>query len=282
MKIYDCFTFYNELDLLDLRLAELYDHVDRFVIVESTKTFQGNDKSLFLKSYWNRYSRYHDKIVHVVVEDSPCSQNPWDNETFQRNAILRGLTSAQDTDICIIGDVDEILRRETVDHIRANPKEIMGFRVPYFNFKLNYMLINSAETYSIWTTACSRGFLEDPNAFRGTRFTLHSLPTAYEDDRIKIYEHAGWHFTYMGDTEFIRNKIRSFSHRELNQDTILDQIDVDAMIARGVGFNPQDPRPFVAVAVDDYFPYSVRQNPDCYKDYIIAQTEKSARDYLPK
>ena len=121
MKIYDCFTFYNELDLLDLHLEELYDHVDYFVIVESTKTFQNNDKSLFLKLNWNRYIKYHDKIIHVVVDDSPGSANAWDNETFQRNAIMRGLTNAADEDIIIIGDVDEIIRAEVVDQMRANP-----------------------------------------------------------------------------------------------------------------------------------------------------------------
>jgi len=77
MKIYDCFTFYNELDLLDLRLAELYNHVDHFVIVEATTTFQNNTNPLFLKDNWSRYSQYHDKIVHVVVDDMPMSADTW-------------------------------------------------------------------------------------------------------------------------------------------------------------------------------------------------------------
>lgn len=278
MKIYDCFTFYNELDLLELHLEELYDHVDKFVIVESTKTFQGNDKSLFLKLNWHRYSKYHDKIIHVVVDDSPCSVNAWDNEEFQRNAIMRGLIHAEPDDICIIGDVDEILRADIVDHMRANPTDMMGFRVPYFNFKFNYMLVNNSESYTVWTTACRFKVLDNPNSFRSARFDLSGLPMNYEDDAIRMYEHAGWHFTYLGDSEFIKNKIRSFSHAELNYDEFLDKINVDKMIADGVGFNPLDSRPFVAVQLDDYFPQALINNQEKYKDMIISGATKSARE----
>jgi hypothetical protein len=277
MKIYDCFTFYNELELLDLRLAELYDHVDKFVIVESTKTFQGNDKSLFLKLNWNRYIKYHDKIVHVVVDDSPCSANAWDNEAFQRDAIMRGLVTAEPEDICIIGDVDEILRPKIVDDLRTSTAGMMGFRVPYFNFKFNYMLINDPESYSVWTTACRFKVLHSPNSFRSSRFDLNGLPMNYKDEYIQMYEHAGWHFTYLGDKEFIRNKIRSFSHAELNYDDFLDKIDVDDMMARGVGFNPTDPRRFIAVTLDDYFPQTLINDTEKYATMIASGATKSAR-----
>lgn len=281
MKIYNCFPFYNELDLLDLRLEELYNHVDHFVIVEATTTFQSQPKKLYLKDNWDRYAKYHDKMIHVVVDDAPGDPDAWVNDIYQRNSIIRGLTDADPEDIIIVEDADEILRPEVIDHIRANPKDIMGFRVPYFNFKLNYMLVNNSESYHVWTVACRRKYLEQPDAFRGQRFTLTQLPMNYEDDTIRMYEHAGWHFTYLGDTEFVKNKIRSFAHTELNNDQVLSNIDVDAMIERGVGFNPQDPRPFVRVAVDDYFPKTVINNPK-YQDRIIPNCTISAREYLPK
>jgi len=277
MKIYDCFPFYNELDLLDLRLAELYDHIDHFVIVEATTTFQSNPKQLFLKDNWDRYAQYHDKMIHIIVDDAPGDPDAWVNDIFQRNAIMRGLDGADPEDIVIVEDADEILRPEIIDHMRANPKDIMGFRVPYFNFKLNYMLVNNQESYHVWTVACKRKYLEAPDAFRGTRFNLTQLPLDYEDDTIRMYEHAGWHFTYLGDTEFVKNKIRSFAHTELNNDQVLNNIDVDAMIAKGVGFNPLDSRPFTPVLVDDYFPRTVVDNIDKYQDRIISGDLKSAR-----
>ena len=278
MKIYDCFPFYNELDLLDLRLAELYDHVDHFVIVEATTTFQSNPKELYLKDNWDRYAQYHDKMIHVIVDDAPGDPDAWVNDIFQRNAIMRGIVNADDEDIIIVGDADEILRPETIDHMRANPKDIMGFRTPYFNFKLNYMLVNNSESYCVWIVACKKKYLEAPDAFRGTRFALTQLPMNYEDDTIRMYEHAGWHFTYLGDDEFIRNKIKSFAHTELNNNDVLSKINVDDMIKRGVGFNPLDARPFVQVAVDDYFPKTVVDNIDKYKYRILSGPAKRARD----
>ena len=277
MKIYDCFPFYNELDLLDLRLAELYDHVDYFVIVEATTTFQSNPKELYLKDNWDRYARYHDKMIHIVVDDAPGDPDAWVNDIFQRNAIMRGLDGADDEDIIIVEDADEILRPEIIDHMRANPKDIMGFRVPYFNFKLNYLLVNNQESYHVWSVACKRKYLEAPDAFRGTRFNLTQLPLDYEDETIRMYEHAGWHFTYLGDDEFIRNKIKSFAHTELNTDDVLSKINVEDMIKRGVGFNPLDSRPFIQVAVDDYFPKTVVDNIEKYQDRILSGPAKSAR-----
>jgi hypothetical protein len=282
MKIYDCFPFYNELDLLDLRLSELYEHVDHFVIVEATTTFQSTPKPLFLKDNWERYAKYHDKMIHIVVDDAPGDPDAWVNDIFQRDAIMRGLVDADPEDLIIIGDADEILRPETLQHMRANPKDIMGFRTPYFNFKLNYMLVDNSESYCVWIVACKRKYLQAPDAFRRTRFDLTQLPWAFEDESVRMYEHAGWHFTYLGDSEFVKNKIKSFAHTELNTEYVLNNINVEAMMNRGVGFNPLDARPFVKVALDDYFPKTVLDNMDCYGELTIPNVEKSARDFLPR
>src|SRR3989344_1716902 len=83
-KIYDCFTFFNELDLLDLKLHELADHVDKFVIVESTVTFQGNPKPLYFQENKQRFAPFLDKIIHVVVSDTPTEGSAWDREHYQR------------------------------------------------------------------------------------------------------------------------------------------------------------------------------------------------------
>ena len=74
----------------------------------------------------------------------------------------------------------------------------------------------------------------------------------------------------------------SFAHTELNNSQVLDNIDVEAMMERGVGFNPQDPRPFIKVALDDYFPQTLHNYPDCYAQWIVPGIKVSARDHLPK
>jgi hypothetical protein len=281
MKIYDCFSFYNELDLLELRLKELYDHVDHFVLVESSTTHQNNPKPYYFEENKQRYQQYLDKIIHIKVDDMPMSADTWVNERFQRDQVLRGLVDADEDDMVLLSDLDEFIRPEIVDEIRENPKNISGFRVPFFNFKLNYMLINHPESYHVWAVACKRKFLEDPSAFRSMRFALTQMAYNFEDDDIRIYEHSGWHFTYFGNTDWVKNKLRNFAHAELNKDHVLDQIDVDAMIARGSGFNPLDQRTFVKIAVDDYLPKNIVNNQDQYKASLLTGEAKNAREYLP-
>jgi hypothetical protein len=85
----------------------------------------------------------------------------------------------------------------------------------------------------------------------------------------------------MGDTEWIKTKLKSFAHTELNKQEVLDQINVDEMMDRGVGFNPLDSRPFVKVALDSYFPKTILENQEKYKDYIVTGDLESVSDYFP-
>lgn len=280
MKIYDCSLFRNELDLLELRLKELYDHVDHFVIVEATHTFQCEPKELVLKNNWDRFKQWHDKIIHVIVDDMPNTGNAWDNDYWQRNAITRGIVNAADDDIIIICDGDEILRPEVVKDIRNNPRDLYGFRTPYFNFKFNYMLVDNHESYCVWITAGRKKFIGQPETFRAQRFHLTNLDFEYDDGRVKMYEHAGWHFTYLGNTEWIKNKLRSFAHTELNKQDVLEKINVDDMMERGVGFNPLDSRPFVKIALDEYFPKTILNNKEYYLGYIIDGEHESIDEYM--
>jgi hypothetical protein len=283
MKIYDCFTFNNELDLLELRLEEMSSSVDYFVVVEANHTFQGSPKSLHLKNNWDRYSKWHNQIIHVVVEDMPNDGNAWHNEHHQRNSIMRGLVSAADDDFIIVGDVDEILRAATVDSLRTDPRDLVGFRMPYFNFRLNYMLLKDKETYHVWTVGSRKKYLvPNPESFRNRRFGLQGLSYGFDDGRTQVCEHAGWHFTYLGNTDWVRDKIRSFAHSELNRQDVLDQINVEDMMNKGVGFNPLNPLPFIKVKLDDYFPATLIADTIKYADYITTGGTESAREYLPK
>ena len=76
MGIYDCFIFFNELDLLEIRLSELYNYVDYFVIVEANKTFKGKSKPFYFEENKQKYKKYLDKIIHVKVYDMPKSSFP--------------------------------------------------------------------------------------------------------------------------------------------------------------------------------------------------------------
>ncbi|MGN1154117.1 MAG: hypothetical protein ACI4S3_08815 [Candidatus Gastranaerophilaceae bacterium] len=95
--IYDCFTFFNELDLLEIRLNILNDVVDKFVLVEATKTFTGQDKPLYYNDNKEKFSAFNAKIIHVVVDDYPSIglETAWGYENWQRNCISRGLNNAK-------------------------------------------------------------------------------------------------------------------------------------------------------------------------------------------
>jgi len=126
MKVYDCFTFYNELDLLEIRLNELNLVVDYFVIVEATKTQTGIPKKLYFNENKERYKPFNRKIIHVIVNDMPdiAKNGPWILENHQRNQIIRGLINCNDNDIIFISDLDEIPNKkdffEIIDRLTKN------------------------------------------------------------------------------------------------------------------------------------------------------------------
>jgi hypothetical protein len=282
MKIYDCFTFFNEFELLELRLRELYDHVDYFVLVEANRTFQNGFKSMHYADRNQRFDQWKDKIIYVPVMDMPEDTDPWGRERHQRDAILRGLPNADPDDIIMIGDVDEIPRQTTVQQLRTSRASVWGFRMPLFNFKYNYMMVTQ-DLYSVWSGAVRKHTLIGPEDFRRMRHALNGFPLNYNDGAVEIVEHAGWHFTYLGAEDFARSKIQSFAHDETNRPEILDQLDIADSIQRGVGIirTNEDYR-FAPVAVDDYLPKTITDNIDQFEDRLILNlSATSARQHLP-
>ena len=108
-RLFDCFTFSDELDLLSFRLELLSDVVDGFVLVEAPRSFSGQPKPLVFQDNRDRFERYLSKVRHIVVSDLPDPiPTRWIPEAFQRNAVERGLTDARDDDLILVSDVDEI------------------------------------------------------------------------------------------------------------------------------------------------------------------------------
>jgi hypothetical protein len=281
MKIYDCFTFYNEFDLLDLRIAEMYDHVDYMVLVEADHTFQNTPKGFNFGEQVKKYEHL-TKLIYIGVEDMPLSSDPWENERHQRDSIMLGLDEAEDDDLIIISDIDEILRSSTIAELRKNEADIYGFRMPLFNFKFNYML-STQDKYSVWSGALKKKFLNSPEDFRKQRHNLNNLAYHYDNGTIRIIEHAGWHFTYLGDTDFAKNKIQSFAHSDDNRPEILNQIDIDESIRQGRGIKlDNSDYLFTPVLVDDYLPITILNNKDSYQNLLLDRATVSAKDLLPK
>jgi hypothetical protein len=281
MKIYDCFTFYNELDLLELRFAELYDHVDHFVLVEANRTFQNNPKPFYFGENQHRFSQYMDKVIHIQVDDMPTDTDAWGREAYQRNSIARGIADADAEDIIIVSDLDEIIRPATIDAMRADVEtSIWGLRMPLFYFKFNYMLTTTDSIYTTWAMACRKQILTEAEDLRRNRFALNGFALNHSVNGIRMMEHAGWQFSYLGDTEFARSKIQSFAHVETNRAEVLDSLDIERSVANGDGLGPSPIERFVPVQIDSYMPNSIQQDPNKYSKYIVPNATKTVRNFI--
>ena len=106
MKIFDCFLYNDEDLILDIRFNTLSKFVYKFVIVESKFDHQGNEKKLNFKI--KNFKKFKDKIIYLIIEKFPEKLSNWERENFQRNYIVRGLTSANENDYVLVSDVDEI------------------------------------------------------------------------------------------------------------------------------------------------------------------------------
>lgn len=195
--IYDCFPFNSELDILERRLNELYDTVDRFVIVEATKTHGNESKPLYFQNNIKRFEKYLNKISHVVIDDYPALDS-WSIERHQRDCIMRALTQCKDNDVILISDADEI----------PTPEAIKSFDGGIKSFSMNLYYYNeNTKAADLWTEAkiLTYGLLKEKTPC-GARYT-----------QAEIIPNAGKHLSYFGDIEAIIRKIENTAHQEYNK-----------------------------------------------------------------
>ena len=208
-KIFDCFTFFNEVELLELRLEETWDAVDFYVIAESELTFTGQKKPLYYLEHADRFRPYRDKIIHLVINDVPNSNNPFDREHFQRNAVVRGLTAAKDDDFIMISDVDELIRPDSIRAAQALGGYVV-FSIPMYQFYFNLQERPIGWTAAYGFTRKYMNRIPNLSIARWDRTTIHAgfpLPELYH-----VLNDAGWHFTHLGGIDRLQQKFRSYSH----------------------------------------------------------------------
>lgn len=277
MKIYDCFTFFNELDLLEIRLHELYNAVDYFVIAEANKSHSGNPKEYILEANWDRYKQFHDKIKYLKIDDFPVTDNSWVREKFQRDALSRGLVDISPDDLIIISDLDEIPRAEIIELIKVdeNRYERYVLRVPLFRYKFNFLKWYQPVINNQMIVTRAHVFT---NPERERDYTHAWLPPAPD---FVYLDHAGWHFSYLGDDRNAVHKLKNFAHTEQNVPEIVDEFSIDRMIRDKCGPNPKDIEKFEYVILDDYFPKYVVDNREKYTDLIIADATANITDFWP-
>jgi beta-1,4-mannosyl-glycoprotein beta-1,4-N-acetylglucosaminyltransferase len=227
MKVYDTFLFNNELDLLEIRFNVLNDYVDYFVLVEANETFTNKQKPLYFKNNKDRYKKWEDKIIHFVVDNSDVDlwnysksspnvgvgQPWWVREFYQKENILKAF-SANDDDIICVSDLDEIWNPRIINRLKFENKEVYRPIQTAYHYYLN----NKSNQDICWWVGTRIGLYETLKEKKVNHFrTEHFTPSI-------MVKNGGWHFTNIGDPNFIREKIEAYGHQEFNHAFIKNSI----------------------------------------------------------
>jgi len=279
-KIYDCFNFFNELDILELRLNILYDHVDYFVIVESDMTHSGEKKPFYLEENKDRFAKFWDKIISYKIEDNPVdftnlsptdevglsevntfinrqtnrfnrsTQPDYGRDFFQKESVRRALVDCDDDDIILLSDADEI----------PNPN--------VFNTELD--LDNTIYSLNQYTYYYYINMLKQTDWY-GTKMGLYknvknlSFNEVRGDGNLTTrIPDGGWHFSFMGGSEMVKKKITSYSARDLVNPRVLKSLEGN--IENGV--DPFFRSRLTQVDIDDTFPKYLVDNIEAYAHMI--------------
>ncbi|MBD1159109.1 hypothetical protein IDG58_02845 [Pelagibacterales bacterium SAG-MED19] len=241
MKIFDCFMYFDEEIVLDLRLNVLNDYVDYFVIVESTFTHRGDTRKL--KFNHEKFKKFEKKIVYLVYDEYPSNieealnddnhdeksrkyiLNAAYRENGQRDFIINGLQNANDEDLILVSDVDEIPNLENLDKKNINNKIIL-FKQKMFYYKFNLKLPGL-----IWTgtKACKKKVLLSPQWLRNIKdkkYPFYRLDTIFSKKKyinIEFIDDGGWHFSNIKTAAEIQHKLKSYlHHREFDENPMTE------------------------------------------------------------
>ncbi len=232
MKIYDCFMFFDEELLLDLRLNILDKYVDKFIITEATYMHSGKSKKLNFDI--NKFSKFKEKIIYNVIDKQPSNlvsinkeddkettgkkliNNSNKREHYQREMALKSLGEADPDDIILINDVDEIPNLKNVDFMKVNKKLII-FKQKMFCYKFNLLYEGIC-----WhgSRACKKKDFISPQWLRDTKhkkypmWRLDTLFSKIKYSSIHYVENGGWHFTNIKTPEDIEKKYLNFLHHQ--------------------------------------------------------------------
>lgn len=280
--IYDCFQFFNELDILKLRLHVLDSVVDKFVLCEATETFSGLEKPLYYAQNKELFREFEDKIIHVVIDDTPPGYSH-DRDTFQKNAVIRGLTGCTDEDIIVFSDLDEIPKPERIIEvaklIRENKNNEQN-RIFQLAQRMFYCYLNMEEVSGSLLALCGEFEGVSHKQWLGTKIFSYQVAKreplgelrwhAVRESDIRVAD-GGWHFGYMGGggekdvRKRVAEKVRSAAHQEYNNKKVL--AEVEDKIKDGEDIFGREAK-FVQVPIDDSFPEYLRNHIDEYAHLI--------------
>lgn len=288
--VYDCIPFFNELDILKLRLHILEPLVDKFIIEEATVTFSGEPKELCFEKNKGMFREFLPRIEYIVVDDSPKDTTTHLRDKFQKNALVKGLEDAGEDDVIILSDVDEIPDPETLK------KVIEGFdpeKIYHFAQRMFYCFLNMEEVSGNLLSITGEFPGVKRRMWLGTKvFSKRSIPaegiielreaSVTDANAVRVAD-GGWHFGYMGSrqetdvSKRIGTKVVAAAHQEYNDQDILAEAR-DRLIL-GQDMFGRDAR-FRRVEVDGSYPEYLLEHIEEYKYLILPPVSAARRVYV--
>lgn len=281
-KIYDCFNFFNELDILEMRMNILYEYVDYFVIVESSVSHSGLEKEFVFENNKERFSKFSDKIIFFKVTDTPNNfrnlpettddtvkliyqfienQTIWFNrdfqidygrDFFQKECVRRPLINCNDEDIILISDVDEIPNPEILVNLKDLDLENNRYSL---NQMMYYYYLNVFKESTWYGTKISK--------YKNIKNVSFNEVRNNQSLSIRI-PNGGWHFSFMGGKEMVKTKLLAYCHNDMVNSDVLENLDtnmennVDPFFRGGLN----------TVEIDSTFPKYLLDNLDKYNHLI--------------
>jgi len=268
MAIFDCFQYFNEDHIADLRFNILDEFVNKFVIVESTVDHQGKPKKLHFDI--DKYKKFKNKINYIVVDDTPENiKQPHEGgeslvEQHQRNSIMKGLSKANDNDLIILSDVDEIPNLSKLNLF--DKKNYAVFSQKMFMYKLNLLNLNENNWHG--SRICLKKKLKSPQWLRDLKFKRYPFWRIDKPRNIQIIQNGGWHFAYLQTAENISKKIQSFAHGEYRKDHFVDEKNIQLKIEKGEDVFERGYE-IKKVELDSSFPKFILDNRENLKKWIL-------------
>jgi beta-1,4-mannosyl-glycoprotein beta-1,4-N-acetylglucosaminyltransferase len=270
MKVFDVFPFFNELDILEIRLNILDPYVDCFILSEATKTFSGLEKPLYYQENRDRFKKFNHKIIHNIVEDTTSPElHPYQRDVFQKDNIKKViLKNVSNEDVIIWSDVDEVPNPEAIGDLETYFEQGSIFHFAQENC-MGYL--NLVEVGGIIRAMTTDWDYTDRPRWLGTKvfgksilekYTLSELRSKQETEKNYRIFPGGWHWSYVGSEglsveERVLKKIECAAHSELNTDQIKQNV---ARVKDNKDPLGRDYAIYQTVPVDDSYPQYILDN----------------------
>lgn len=278
MKVIDVFPFFNELDILEIRLNVLDPYVDCFILSEATKTFSGLEKPLYYQENKERFDKFNHKIIHNIVEDTTSPElHPYQRDVFQKDNIKQVvLENISDNDIIIWSDVDEVPNPEAIAELESYFEQDAIFHFAQENC-MGYL--NLVEVGGIIRAMVTDWDYGDRPRWLGTKvfgksilekYTLSELRSKQESEKNYRIFPGGWHWSYVGSEglsveERVLKKIECAAHLELNNDQIKQNVSRVKDNKDPLG---RDYAIYQTVPIDNSYPQYILDNKEKFASLI--------------